>query len=515
MSAVGRRSARTGGVAKPALSARGAAARVNQKLTFSNEGEPTLDLKWEGGDAEKFKEKVSSSEVAFLQHVPQVFKNQFKAAMKGYLRKQAATGQIIEFQAMRLVKDPRVDHIMDFGLQEIDNTPTGLALLRELIPSAPRAGHTNIWVKGKFSLGLVNKDDTPILPGKPSWKDLYTHASAELKKGINAIQPDLMTYYWDGVHRPILKAFELKVGDGENKPGEHDQLMRWRRLMDMLIPLLGLPPNLVPEIKMYFCAWKFGVKDPSSEVKFTPSKHFNNTDRSSKYYVQKLKGAYQFGNEVNVNSEQIEALLQSFEIRRYAAVMETLSKFKGYYSLYGQQFARTWNRISGIIGKRSNNPFIGTIPLVRPGMKSTPAQLESAAAAATAWSPFLGSKKKPNRHMKKPTATLQGKVARSAGQVMQALGRVSNRGRVLATRGKQLTPQQLANSMMASPNFQRVRSQANFNLMIQAMTIARSRLAPVSEEENAAAAMNDEVRALTAQRNAMRSQVRSAQNGSQ
>jgi hypothetical protein len=463
------------------------------------------------GDRDKFADKIVSDEVAFLKQVPPTFKKIFKDAVKEFLLKQAATGQIIEFQAMRLVKDPARATVTDLDLEELNvRKPDSIGVLKKLIPFNPVAGHENLWVKGKFNLDLVNNDDSPIVSGKTTtWKQLYAGAGKgkELKKGMDAVQPDLMTYKWQGPgHRPVLKIFELKVGDGENKKGEHEQLMRLRRLFDgYIIPhlqMLGLPPQYVPDIKLYFCAWKFGVKDPTTQPKFTPSPYDNNTNPYSRYYVKLLAGAREFGTAVGIDADAIEALLQSFEIRRYMAVGYALSKFQGNYSKFSNIFKQEWEKIGRIINKRPGAPFAGPIPLLRGG-PGKGAQLTSAAAARSAWSSVLRPSKSGTPHISKPRPQLLSKARRETGRGIQAMVRTGSRMRVSAARLQPIPENELVNAALASPHFSQL-TQENINRQIRVLTAIKSRIPGMSADVNRRAASTPGVQMLQAEYNALR-----------
>jgi hypothetical protein len=291
-------------------------------------------------------------------------KQNAKNILKDFLGKQSQTGSVIEFQAMRLVKDPTRQEVRDWARVIIDPAQAaGLELFRRIVPSdranAMSFKHTDrerIFLKCKFKLALVNQDPTPIGPNKPSWRDLYNGSS--LKKGLEAVEPDLITYSWPPrAPRPILKIFELKVGDGENKAGEHEQLMRCVHLTrKYLIPRLGLTPEITPDVQMYFCAWKFGVKDPNSEPNFTIWSGFGG-NVPPEWKVKLMAGPRAFAQEVGISADAIQALLLSMELRRQEALYTLLKKYRR-WGRYGNMRERTWARIGRTFKNLGyNNPF--------------------------------------------------------------------------------------------------------------------------------------------------------------
>ena len=409
--------------------------------------------------------------------------------IKRFLMKQSATGSVIEFQAMRLVKDPNLQKVYDWGRVLIDpRTPVGISLFKKIVPSTPDEAlsfrHTQkelIFLKCKFSLAQVNTDNTLISPGTQTWAQLGQ--SAEVKKGKAAVEPDLMTYSWPpGAPRPILKIVELKVGDGENKSGEHEQLMRVTHLVrKFLIPQLGLPAEIVPDVQMFFCAWKFGVKDRKAPPVFTKWAWFRGVVPTA-WQVRILDGPFAFAKEVNVDSGAIQALLLSMELRRQEALYELLKKWRE-FGRWGAQRARVWNAINTKFRTLGYpNPF-NRPPLPGASKGETPAGAGARSAAREA---FGG---RPARRLAASAAALKFKnkkrLAEKRQRAASEAGAVAAKSAARAFAAGALTPQNLShNAQLFIQQLSGRLTPAQISMWATALhnVATAPRLDPISEE---------------------------------
>ena len=373
-----------------------------------------------------------------IAHLSTAARAKARGTLKDYLMKQSATGSVIEFQAMRLVQNPELQKVFDWARVVISKNPHGYELLKKIIPNSAAAetfrgtNKEKIFLKCKFDLSAVNSDNTIITGTRKTWKELGV--SNSVKKGKMAVEPDLITYSWPvGAPRPILKVFELKVGDGENKSGEHEQLMRVVHLLrNHLIPELvrlgWISAQYIPDVQIFFCAWRFGVANPLTEPNFTLWKEFGGNVPAA-WRVKKLNGAYEFTGEVKINPAAIQALLLSMQLRREEALHLLLSKYRR-FGRFGALRAETWARITNKLSSLGYaNPF--TNPVETHAGKAETAAGRAArlsAVAAMGGRPLRAATKVTSyrfKNAKLRNSKARRAIAESGYRAAQSLGRVA------------------------------------------------------------------------------------------
>ena len=158
-------------------------------------------------------------------------------------------------------------------------------------------------------------------------------ASDAKSKGVNHVEPDVIEY--DGVSN-VIRIYECKIGKGKSEsfPGESFQLMKGKRMMELLWNKMTPAQRNgreMPEIRCYFLAWHFSIVKREGLPIFTCSsvdfKHHStwtkgqnaigarisaglNTEDSGWDFVS-LRTPESFAKTTGLNSDIVTAQLES------------------------------------------------------------------------------------------------------------------------------------------------------------------------------------------------------------
>jgi|694.fasta_scaffold86897_4 hypothetical protein len=321
---------------------------VNKTNTNSGKyrNEPAIEI-FEMAEKTRSKKNTGKSEleeeletsVIFPSYFNPRLKNKLVKAWKNIVSGQAFTGSWLELRALRWsTRNGPISELRDCNRRTVQNTGSsvfkGLCTPNQILDGTfNKKPVSYLYLKSRFTLSLVNEDNTVITGGAKRWAGLK-----DIAKGATWGEPDVILREIKADGSIVLSIFEFKIGFGKPsdsgaKATEWNQLSRVKRNLELLIDLWIIEKGGAAEVKKKYPLWKrptiklyfVGWSAPSAATVqlIAPTNYAPPTG----YNVEPLNSTG-FGTLTGLNASFITHIIEELQYARAMALVQAIEEIR-------------------------------------------------------------------------------------------------------------------------------------------------------------------------------------------